>query len=246
MIERPTVRLDASGTEWKLPPWPLAFEIANLLPDSSWTLVGGLMVQVHSRIAGLPPSRATIDVDSLLHLETKVTTFNQVEYTMRKAGFSLNPDTKFAYQFKRVDDRVDVMCSDRYAEQHRPLFGQRPLFAVPAGTRALKDTINVKFLSQDVTISLPTVRGAFILKSAAYLDDHRDAERHLEDCVLLLACLRDPESIFEDLSPRSRKRIRAGIRALQQSRRPWINHDGQVQLLAKESLEIIAGASDAR
>lgn len=204
------------------------------------------MVQVHARIAELPASRATIDVDSLLHLETEATNFKQVEYTLREAGFSLNTDTKFAYKFTRLDDHVDVMCSDRYAAQHRPVFGRRPLFGVPGGTRALKETLNVEFFPQSVTISLPTVRGAFILKAAAYLADHRDTERHLEDCVLLLACLKDPESILEGLSPRSRKRIRAGLRALRQNPRPWINHDEQVQQLARESMEIITGTADSR
>ena len=51
--DRPLVSVDARSSSWEEPPWPSAFELARLLPESSWTLVGGLMVKLHAELAGL-------------------------------------------------------------------------------------------------------------------------------------------------------------------------------------------------
>lgn len=58
----------ADGREiWDVPvppggwgtPWPQCVELARALPSTQWTLVGGLMVQLHSAAAGLAVSRPT-------------------------------------------------------------------------------------------------------------------------------------------------------------------------------------------
>jgi hypothetical protein len=51
-------------------PWPDVAELAAAVPSDAWTLIGGLMVQLHAVAAGLPVVRPTNDVDVLLHLET--------------------------------------------------------------------------------------------------------------------------------------------------------------------------------
>jgi hypothetical protein len=73
--DRPLIKLDARSSNWEEPRWPSSFELARLLPRSSWTLVGGLMVKLHAAVAGLPAPRTTVDVDSALHLETQAISF---------------------------------------------------------------------------------------------------------------------------------------------------------------------------
>jgi hypothetical protein len=107
------VNVDARSGNWEEAPWPSAFELARLLPDSSWTLVGGLMVKMHAEIAGLPAPRTTVDVDSALHLETQATSFGEAASLLRRAGYVLNEDTKHAYRFDRGTDQIDVMCADQ-------------------------------------------------------------------------------------------------------------------------------------
>ena len=51
-------------------PWDRAAEIATVLGPTYWTLVGGLMAQLHGVAAGVPSRRPTDDVDMLLHIET--------------------------------------------------------------------------------------------------------------------------------------------------------------------------------
>ncbi|BDZ63530.1 hypothetical protein [Agromyces mangrovi Wang et al. 2018] len=243
MIERPRVMLDASSEAWEEPPWPTAFELARLLPSSSWTLIGGLMVKLHAALAGLPSSRSTVDVDSALHLETNAVTFAQAAACLAHAGYVLDETTKHAYRFDRGEERVDVMCSDRQAIWKRPRYSGRPLFGVSGGTRALQQTIDVDIETVDGTLRLivPSVRGALVLKGAAYRDDPRDRMRHAEDGVMLLACVDDPGDVLNGLSQRSRGRVRTLLRALDERATPWASQDPMVQALARESFDDLRG-----
>lgn len=235
---RPLVSIDARSSRWDEKPWPTAFELARLLPRSSWTLVGGLMVKLHAEMAKLPAPRTTVDVDSALHLETQTITFAEANAQLTGAGYALDENTKHAYRFDRGADRVDVMCSDRQSIWKRPRFGGRPLFGISGGTRALQQTINVDVLTgtETIRIVLPTLRGALVLKGAAYLEDSRDRGRHAEDAVVLLACMDNASDVWRGLSQQSRRRVRALVKALTEQNAPWANHEPVVQALARESL----------
>ena len=82
-----------------------------------------------------------------------------------------------------------------------PKFNGRPLFGVPGGTRALQQTMDVDLETSTgfVRISLPSLRGALVLKGAAFLEDSRERDRHAEDGVLLLACLSDVTDVLVGL-----------------------------------------------
>lgn len=237
MTERALVSLDATSAAWAEPPWPTAFELARLLPTNSWTLVGGLMVKLHAALAGLPSGRSTTDVDSALHLETQAISFADAAALLQSAGFALDRTTTHAYCFDRGTERIDVMCSDRHAISRRPRFDGRPLFGIAGGTRALRETVDVDVMTESglVRLVVPSVRGALVLKGAAYREDARDRERHADDAVMLLACVDDPGVVLEGLSTRSRGRIRALLAALAASRAPWVSHHQVVQSLAQES-----------
>lgn len=66
---RPTIHVAAAPGGWP-PPWPSVAELAAALPRDSWTLVGGLMTQLHTVHHGLGILRDTNDVDIVLHIET--------------------------------------------------------------------------------------------------------------------------------------------------------------------------------
>lgn len=241
-VTRPLITIAGRMGSWEEPPWPVACDLARTLPAGSWTLIGGLMVKLHAELASLPPSRSTVDVDSALHLETNRVTFGQVAGTLEGSGYVLDPTTRFAYRFTRGSDRVDVMCADRFAIWRSPKFNGRPLFGVPGGTRALQQTMDVDLETSTgfVRISLPSLRGALVLKGAAFLEDSRERDRHTEDGVMLLACLSDVTDVLVGLSQRSRRRIRALLNALDGRESPWAAHDPVVQSLARESWEDLA------
>lgn len=243
LINRPLMDIDARSSKWEEPPWPSAFELARLLPQSSWTLVGGLMVKLHAELAQLPAPRTTVDVDSALHLETEAITFPQAAALLQGVGYVLDRSTEHAYRFDRGRERVDLMCADRQFIFRSPRYGGRPLFGIPGGTRALQQTINIDVQTQADTLRfvIPSVRGALVLKGAAYLEDSRDRGRHAEDAVVLLACMDDASEALLGLSQRSRRRLRALVRVLTEKTAPWAIHDPVVRALGRETLDELAG-----
>jgi len=58
-----------------------------VVPASAWTLIGGLMVQLHGLAAGLPVVRPTNDVDVLLHVETGRGRAAQVARGLEELGY---------------------------------------------------------------------------------------------------------------------------------------------------------------
>lgn len=68
-IERRTIDIVPAPGGWP-GPWPNVAEIAKVLPTDKWTLVGGLMTQLHSIHHGLGVVRPTNDFGGMcaLHL----------------------------------------------------------------------------------------------------------------------------------------------------------------------------------
>lgn len=249
MTERPVLDLvEPFPGAWLLTPWPLIREVSATLRPYSWTLVGGLMVQAHAYLHGVVPSRATSDVDAVLHLETGATTFSEVRGLLAAQGFVLGESQQHAYHFTRDADEIDVMVSDRFAATRRPAYLRRPLFGVPGGTRTLSRTVNVVLRDQEgneaATFSLPSLQGAFVLKGAAQLVDQRDRERHTEDGIALLACVNGVDEIREGLTRRSRRRIRALLHAVAANREAWVVHDPATQVRARSNLSTMESAFD--
>ena len=60
-----------------------------MVPHKAWTLIGGLMVQLHAIAAGFPVVRPTNDVDVLLHVETGRGRAVQVAAALEGLGYRL-------------------------------------------------------------------------------------------------------------------------------------------------------------
>ncbi len=69
------------------PPWPLLVEISLALPVGRWMLVGGLMVQLHARAAGVDEVRPTDDVDVLIDVMGTDVTVAVVAGRLRELDF---------------------------------------------------------------------------------------------------------------------------------------------------------------
>lgn len=200
--------------------WRLVAEILTVLPHTAWTLVGGLMVQVHSAHAGLGITRPTNDVDMLLHIETGATTFRHTRSAVESLGFALHfPSLGNAvHRFVRTDeqngrrDQLDVMVADHVAPRMAPAPVRGfPVFAVPGGTAALRRTVNcdLEVDGDSMTISVPDPLAALVLKGAAYLADHRDGRRHLVDAAVLAATIREPRRERQRMRGSDARRIGA-------------------------------------
>lgn len=209
MTMREHWEVDAPPGGWAHP-WPLAVEVAGALPEFSWTLVGGLMVQVHAARIGLR-HRPTDDIDIVLHIETEVIDYSVARSRLERLGFTLRRPSRpsgFVCRFERGTDTVDMMVSDHLKSQPRAM--GHNVFRVPGSTGALQRTVNVSVrVGKDVVrFSLPSVIAALGLKGAAYTADRRDPERHLRDAAVLACCIDDPVSVATQVRGSDRGRIR--------------------------------------
>lgn len=209
-------------------PWALLVELAGILPPGSWTLIGGMMVQLHALRAGVPHQRATSDVDVLLHIETGATTYRSAARLLIQAGFeetrALHKDAA-QHRFIRGREVIDVLVADHVAPAVLSTRAVPSAVRAPGGTRALRSTVDVtvkvNVQGASIEVSLPNDFGALVLKASAYVADRRDRDRHLEDLMTLLASASDTRSVIErcnEASPETRARVSMALHAIRTQR----------------------------
>lgn len=251
MTERESWTIQAPPGGWASP-WPQCIELAAAIPREQWTLVGGLMVQLHAAAAGLPLTRPTSDVDIVLHIETGATTARKMEHALGELGYEVEPSltrNAVAHRFLRGEQQLDVMIADHPAPSIVTKIAGRMPFKIPGGAQALKRTVNVTIetdTGEATLLSLPNLHGALVLKGAAYLEDSRDRERHLEDAAMLCACLPDPYAIVGELRGSDLKRLGALYGALKDpSHQAWLELDETYRQPAHDALRILATSAQA-
>lgn len=237
MRERPTTDVAAAPGGWPKP-WPNVAELADHLPSERWTLVGGLMVQLHAVHHRIGTIRPTNDVDIALHVETFRGVPAAAADALESLGYRLttpvDPQNKSAHRFIRGDTRVDLLTSTTgtvdvlLADHASPRVVEklrgRAMVKIEGGTQALRRTINARLeivTGQTTTISVPDEFGALILKAAAYQTDTRDRDRHLYDAAALLCSIEDPYVERERFAGSDRKRLRLLANALSADHPAW-------------------------
>lgn len=88
-----------------------------------------------------------------------------------------------------------------------------------------------------LTVPIPSLHAALVLKAAAYSDDSRDRDRHLTDAAALLACITDIEPIVGSLRGSDRRRITLIVRALKERPRILGEFPGDTAELARRTAE---------
>lgn len=246
----------AGGREiWDVPvppggwgtPWPQCVELARALPSTQWTLVGGLMVQLHAAAAGMAVSRPTADVDIVLHIETGAATTAAVMAVLSGLGYTLEKsisDEAPAHRFVRGKQQIDVMIADHLTPAKVPRIGGRKPFQVAGGTQALQRTVNCRMTADDdgpVLISIPNALGALVLKGAAYREDSRDKDRHLDDAVVLCATIKSPLAAAALMKGSDKSRILTLHKELADpGHRSWQLLDSADRTTATDALRILA------
>lgn len=257
---RPFVDVAAPVGGWH-DPWPNVSEIASVLPTDKWTLVGGLMTQLHSIHHGLGVVRPTNDVDIVLHIETSRGVASETATALRSLGYSLRSAAgsrdNTAHRFYRgtskidlVADRhdeepeevVDVLISDHHAPKVTERLAGRDMVRVEGGTQALRRTVNARLEIEPgtiTTVSVPNAFGALMLKAAAYKAYSRDRDRHLRDAVALLACIDDPFAERKGFTGSDRSRLQTLRARLMPDDISWTILTGQARIDARTALEIL-------
>jgi len=254
VADRPTIDVATPAGGWGAP-WPSVAEIEAVLPHDKWTLVGGLMAQLHGIHAGIDAVRPTNDVDIVLHVETTRGVASETARALESLGYELAPSiderNNTAHRFKRresaVDvtsgpDVVDVLVADHAAPRVVEKLRGRTMVAIEGGTQALRRTINARLqiaAGRTITVSVPSPLGAVILKAAAYQTDSRDRERHLQDAALLLAVIEDPYIERDQLAGSDRSRLQMLAGALPESAAPWRTLPADARANGQTALRIL-------
>lgn len=223
-----TLNVDMADVDL-LPTWRTVIDLASNRVSETWTLVGGLMVDVHARRAGVFMPRPTEDVDVVVDYATNRSSLVDARAALHEIDFELSDQERHAYRFFHVDGRkLDLMVADHLPSRMTPRLGRRPAFAVPGGEQAIRrrDIYRLAFASGvEVPLGVPDELGALVEKGAAWLADRRDRERHLDDGAVLFACITDASMIdYAGMSKNDRKRVRALIDHLVDAAHPsWMS-----------------------
>lgn len=239
-------------------PWPSVAELSETLPVGSWTLVSGLMTQLHTIDHGIGVVRPTNDVDIVLHIETMRGIPGAVATALEGLGYrlqhSVDPRNNTAHRFIRgttvidivadgEEDQVDVLIADHAAPRVVEKLRGRDMVRMEGGTQALRRTMNARLQivgESPSTVSVPRPFGALILKAAAFITDSRDRDRHLFDAAALLACIDDPYVEREGFTGSDRGRIAMLASHLGKSHAAWRSLPGEHRLQAQLALDILA------
>lgn len=236
VVDRATINVPTPPGGWA-PPWPNVAEIEAVLPHQKWTLVGGLLAQLHGIHRGIDALRPTRDVDMVLHIETARGLAAETARALESLGYEFVPSiddrNHTAHRFKRREstidlvaggDVVDVLIADHPAPKMIEKLHGKSMVRIEGGTQALKRTIHARLEIVPGTatvVSVPSPFGAVILKAAAYQTDSRDKGRHITDAALLLAVIDDPYAERAGFAGSDRHRLQTLARALPDDAREW-------------------------
>jgi hypothetical protein len=179
--------------------WRTVTRIATALgDDSSWCLVGGLMVALFAIEAG-EAARPTTDIDILGNARARPSATESVTATLKSLGAELHDvsglDSERGFRFEIDGQVVDVLAPDGLPERSPPITtGSLQTIQIPGGTQALGRTEIVEVIVDGepaVRLRRPTLVAAILLKARALpVHDRRDDQR--EDLITLLSILDDP------------------------------------------------------
>lgn len=229
VAKRPVIDVAGAVGGWPYP-WANVAELASALPADRWTLIGGLMAQMHAIHRGIDAVRPTNDVDIVLHIETERGTPKATVAALDRIGYqmltSIDPLNPTAHRFTRGanninviagdtametnEDQIDVVIADHSAPSVEEAMQRMEMVKIEGGTQALKRTAYYRLKitpGEPTTISVPQPFGALILKAAAYKTDSRDPGRHLNDAAVLLACIGDPFDERDGFAGSDRSRL---------------------------------------
>lgn len=145
-------------------------------------------------------------------------------------------------------DIVDLLVAD-----HLPKFlgtdatiAGAPVLSMPGGTQAVERSMQVRLIDDqsgtEVTIRIPDLLGALILKSAAYGADHAGySDRHLYDAAMLASLIPDPDAELARLhSGTDRKHIKLLHELLTEDSPYWDNLDEPHRQDGLDAIETLA------
>lgn len=181
--------------------WGIALDLAEAFGDMEWSLIGGLMVQLHGLQHDDDP-RPTVDIDVLGDARRRpVMTERMAQIVIDRGGEVAMPprsNRKLGYRFEIDGEVVEILAPDGLSSDPKTVDGPTT-FQVSGGRQALDRTETV-FVSLDGapprTLRLPNLLGAILIKTRVVAKKRRkkfDSDR--QDLIRLLSYVEDPRGL---------------------------------------------------
>lgn len=185
--------------------WRTTAEVAVILRELPWVVVGGQMVILLELERGRLPGRTTRDLDAIIDVKAAPSGTRIAARRLLAAGFT--DSAEHPHRFVRGEDVVDVLAPDHLGRRaDLATIPPRATIEIAGGQRAVEMSRIVEVEVDDIgptELRLPSLGGAIALKAIAY--GARRAERDLEDLVRLLALVGDVQSLRRELRPIERR-----------------------------------------
>lgn len=202
--------------------WAKVLELAEILgSETRWSLIGGLMVQLHGFELG-SEARPTVDIDILGDSRQRPEATEQIaEAVVERGGEMAMPpmsNERLGFRFELDGETIEVLGPDGLRREPRTI-GKHITFQVPGGTQALLRTETVPVSldgERPVDVRRPSLLGAILIKSrvvAKRRERKHDSDR--QDLIRLLSLVEDPRALVSwDGLKKSEKRWLRAIQAL--------------------------------
>lgn len=203
--------------------WSIALDLAQSLgPEREWSLIGGLMVQLHGLEYG-DNLRPTVDIDLLGAARKPPAVTEEIASLLIEKGAEVatpprsNPGV--GYRFELEGEIVEIVGPDGLKSEPKTL-GGLTTFQASGGTQALRRS-EVVLVSLDgsppVPMRRPNLLGAILIKARVVAERRKekfDSDR--QDLIRLLSYVDDPRALArrEQLKPTEKKWLRKIERSL--------------------------------
>jgi hypothetical protein len=192
--------------------WHGLFDIAVRITNG-WTLVGGQMVHLHYAERGISPTRPTDDVDTVLDVRAHPTMLQTFTSALSELGFRSAGASPDGHQHRWPRDRaqIDVLIPNNVGPRAAGPTGVTggTTVEMPAGQQALDRTewVDVEAGGRHGRLPRHNLLAALIAKAAASKITARGAQRHLDDCAVLLSMAGRRDLPFDHVSSREKGRL---------------------------------------
>jgi hypothetical protein len=185
--------------------WEMALELAEALgTECEWSLIGGLMVQLHGHEHG-DDLRPTIDIDLLGAARQPPAMTEQIAAVLAKRGAELamppRSDPQLGYRFELDGEIVEVLGPDGLKKEPKTLPGMTTI-EVSGGTQALRRTEIVLVSlgkAPPVAVRRPSLLGAILIKARVVAKRRKEKfASDREDLIRLLSYVEDPRALASD------------------------------------------------
>jgi hypothetical protein len=193
--------------------WREALAVMAAL-NGPWTLVGGLMVQLHAARHRQIDIRVTVDVDILADSRRRPSGTELVGAQLERLGFTPASDhilrgPPTAFRFQRGGLIVDLLAPEHGGKRSPPISVEGfQALEVGGGTQALarSEAVAVQLDGQQAEVRCPNLIGAILMKARAVVRGNRPKDR--DDLVVLLACVDNPIALQKEIKPTERRWLR--------------------------------------